>query len=75
MSTLSKLIICAVMLRGRHRGLPVALDRAIVFPTEFVQKASAKVREMKMAKHQAEATASAGGLKEKLPTVKEDATL
>jgi hypothetical protein len=75
MSTLSKLIICAVMLRGRHRGLPVALDRAIVFPTEFVQKASEKVREMKMAKHQAEAATSAGGLKEKLPTVKEDATL
>jgi Trk-type K+ transport system membrane component len=25
----SKLILCAVMLRGRHRGLPVALDRAV----------------------------------------------
>ena len=74
MSTLSKLIICAVMLRGRHRGLPVALDRAIVFPTEFVQKAGEKVREMKMAKNQAEA-ATAGGRKEKLPTVKENATL
>ncbi|KAI9442969.1 TrkH-domain-containing protein [Lactarius indigo] len=71
MSTLSKLIICAVMLRGRHRGLPVALDRAIVFPTEFVHKAGEKVREMKMAKRQAEA-AAAEGQKEKLPTVKED---
>jgi len=48
MSTFSKLVICVVMLRGRHRGLPVALDRAIVFPTEFVQKASEKVRKMKM---------------------------
>ncbi|KAG1824448.1 cation transport protein-domain-containing protein [Suillus subaureus] len=32
---LSKLILCLVMLRGRHRGLPVAIDRAVVFPSEF----------------------------------------
>ncbi|KAI0753123.1 cation transport protein-domain-containing protein [Daedaleopsis nitida] len=32
---LSKLIICAVMLRGRHRGLPVAIDRAVMLPIEF----------------------------------------
>ena len=32
---LSKLIICVVMLRGRHRGLPVALDRAIMLPREL----------------------------------------
>ncbi|OBT57870.1 hypothetical protein VE04_02203 [Pseudogymnoascus sp. 24MN13] len=31
--TCSKLILCAVMLRGRHRGLPVALDRAVRLPT------------------------------------------
>lgn len=31
-STCSKLILCAVMLRGRHRGLPVALDRAVKLP-------------------------------------------
>ncbi|KAG2055487.1 TrkH-domain-containing protein [Suillus hirtellus] len=29
---LSKLILCLVMLRGRHRGLPVAIDRAIMLP-------------------------------------------
>ncbi|KAG5770794.1 hypothetical protein H9Q72_002475 [Fusarium xylarioides] len=33
-STFSKLVICAMMIRGRHRGLPYALDRAIVLPTE-----------------------------------------
>lgn len=33
--TLSKLIMCAVMIRGRHRGLPVALDRAVMLPHEF----------------------------------------
>ncbi|KAH7102157.1 cation transport protein-domain-containing protein [Auriculariales sp. MPI-PUGE-AT-0066] len=32
---LSKLIICAVMIRGRHRGLPVAIDRAVMLPSEF----------------------------------------
>ncbi len=29
-----KLILCALMLRGRHRGLPVAIDKAIQFPGE-----------------------------------------
>ncbi|KAK1569915.1 cation transport protein-domain-containing protein [Colletotrichum navitas] len=28
----SKLILCLVMLRGRHRGLPVALDHAVRLP-------------------------------------------
>ncbi|GAB7353165.1 hypothetical protein MBLNU459_g3696t3 [Dothideomycetes sp. NU459] len=32
--TLSKLILCAVMLRGRHRGLPVAIDMAVLLPNE-----------------------------------------
>lgn len=39
---LSKLILCAVMLRGRHRGLPVALDRAVMLPHEFRQRAEEK---------------------------------
>ncbi|KAG8897090.1 low affinity potassium transporter [Tulasnella sp. 408] len=32
---LSKLIVCLVMLRGRHRDLPQAIDRAILLPHEF----------------------------------------
>lgn len=28
----SKVVLCAVMLRGRHRGLPVGVDRAVVLP-------------------------------------------
>lgn len=36
--TLSKLILCAVMIRGRHRGLPVALDRAVLLPHEFERR-------------------------------------
>ncbi|KAI0282873.1 cation transport protein-domain-containing protein [Russula aff. rugulosa BPL654] len=34
---LSKLIMCFVMLRGRHRGLPVAIDRAVLLPFEYQQ--------------------------------------
>lgn len=34
LSTLSKLVLCAVMIRGRHRGLPVAIDKAILLPGE-----------------------------------------
>ncbi|ETS86288.1 hypothetical protein PFICI_00116 [Pestalotiopsis fici W106-1] len=31
-TTFSKLVICAMMIRGRHRGLPYALDRAVMLP-------------------------------------------
>ncbi|KZO98890.1 hypothetical protein CALVIDRAFT_511724 [Calocera viscosa TUFC12733] len=37
-TALSKVVICLVMLRGRHRGLPVAIDRAVVLPWEFEHK-------------------------------------
>lgn len=33
--TLSKLVIIVVMIRGRHRGLPVAIDRAVMLPRDF----------------------------------------
>ncbi|KAJ7030061.1 cation transport protein-domain-containing protein [Mycena alexandri] len=35
---LSKLIVCLVMIRGRHRGLPVAIDRAVMLPMEFAAR-------------------------------------
>ncbi|KAI5921050.1 TrkH-domain-containing protein [Camillea tinctor] len=34
----SKLVLCAVMIRGRHRGLPVALDRAVQLPGEDMHR-------------------------------------
>lgn len=34
-SVISKLVVIAVMIRGRHRGLPVAIDRAIMLPGEL----------------------------------------
>jgi Trk-type K+ transport system membrane component len=44
---LSKLILCAVMLRGRHRGLPIAIDRAVLLPDErqdFAEEEDAAIR-------------------------------
>ncbi|CAO2647383.1 Nn.00g083050.m01.CDS01 [Neocucurbitaria sp. VM-36] len=35
---LSKLIIVAMQIRGRHRGLPYALDRAILLPSESLHQ-------------------------------------
>ncbi|BEI89225.1 uncharacterized protein CcaverHIS019_0205870 [Cutaneotrichosporon cavernicola] len=37
MRTLSKLVVIIVILRGRHRGLPVAIDRAVMLPKEMEQ--------------------------------------
>ncbi|RSM10102.1 hypothetical protein CEP52_003799 [Fusarium oligoseptatum] len=36
--TSSKLVLCLVMLRGRHRGLPVALDHAVRLPGEHLHR-------------------------------------
>ncbi|GAB7347101.1 hypothetical protein MBLNU459_g3229t2 [Dothideomycetes sp. NU459] len=44
-ATLSKLIIIAMMIRGRHRGLPYALDRAILLPSENLHKNEATTEE------------------------------
>lgn len=35
LKSLSKFIICLVMIRGRHRILPVAIDRAVMLPSEL----------------------------------------
>ncbi|CAG8082939.1 unnamed protein product [Penicillium salamii] len=34
----SKLVVCVMMIRGRHRGLPYKLDRAIVLPGERIEE-------------------------------------
>ncbi|KAG6843309.1 hypothetical protein H0H93_001455, partial [Arthromyces matolae] len=35
LKSLSKFILCLVMIRGRHRILPVAIDRAVMLPSEL----------------------------------------
>ena len=37
-TVISKLVIIAMMVRGRHRGLPYALDRAILLPSDSLHK-------------------------------------
>jgi hypothetical protein len=37
-NVVSKLVIIAMQIRGRHRGLPYQLDRAIILPSEQQQK-------------------------------------
>jgi hypothetical protein len=45
--TLSKLVIIAMEIRGRHRGLPYELDRAVLLPSESLQeKEAAEARKM-----------------------------
>ncbi|EFR01285.1 high-affinity potassium transporter [Nannizzia gypsea CBS 118893] len=39
--TLSKLVIIAMEIRGRHRGLPYALDRAVLLPSEALHRKEA----------------------------------
>ncbi|MCJ1480568.1 hypothetical protein MMC06_000723 [Schaereria dolodes] len=45
---LSKLILCAVMIRGRHRGLPVAIDRAVLLPGEHLGAAEEEDAQIKL---------------------------
>jgi hypothetical protein len=37
-NVISKLVIIAMQIRGRHRGLPYALDRAILLPSESLHE-------------------------------------
>ena len=41
-ATLSKLVIIAMQIRGRHRGLPYELDRAILLPSESLHEKERK---------------------------------
>lgn len=46
---LSKVIVCLVMIRGRQRGLPVAIDRAVMLPREFQRELSKELKKFEMA--------------------------
>ncbi|KAF7351098.1 Potassium transport protein [Mycena sanguinolenta] len=67
LAPLSKLIVCLVMIRGRHRGLPVAIDRAVMLPMEFAppsdsdaQKPTAVEEDNAISNGQAPGKASSG---------------
>lgn len=48
---LSKLVLVAVMLRGRHRGLPVAIDHAVQLPGAQLTETEEEDGRMRMASH------------------------
>ncbi|KAI1110015.1 cation transport protein-domain-containing protein [Nemania sp. NC0429] len=51
-SVLGKLIIIAMMIRGRHRGLPYGLDRAILLPSEDLNRKEAEDAELRLQRRQ-----------------------
>ena len=58
--TLSKLILCAVMLRGRHRGLPVAIDKAVLLPGEAQGRAEEEDGRIRIARTMTRAMGEGG---------------
>ena len=57
--TLSKLIIIAMQIRGRHRGLPYELDRAILLPSESLHEKEAREGQRLMNRRRSSAAYSA----------------
>ena len=49
-TTLSKLVIIAMLVRGRCRGLPYSLDRAIILPSERLERID-HIEDMKLRKN------------------------
>ncbi|KAI9704065.1 MAG: hypothetical protein M1820_005687 [Bogoriella megaspora] len=45
---LSKVILCFVMIRGRHRGLPVAIDKAVLLPGEHSDREEEEDAQIRM---------------------------
>ena len=58
--TLSKLILCVVMLRGRHRGLPVAIDKAVLLPGEATAVAEEEDGRIRLARTRSMGTPAGG---------------
>jgi Trk-type K+ transport system membrane component len=67
--TLSKLIIIAMQIRGRHRGLPYALDRAILLPSESLHQ-----KENEDATRRARRASNAGDLSEGIEALQRQGT-
>ena len=47
-NVVSKLVIIAMQIRGRHRGLPYALDRAVLLPSDALNRHEAEESERRM---------------------------
>ncbi|KAI8060954.1 cation transport protein-domain-containing protein [Gongronella butleri] len=44
--TASKLVLIILMFRGRHRGLPAAIDRAVLLPSEQLEQSDAQEQQL-----------------------------
>ncbi|EAQ89096.1 hypothetical protein CHGG_05715 [Chaetomium globosum CBS 148.51] len=60
-SVVGKLVIIAMMVRGRHRDLPYGLDRAILLPSEALNAREAADADARMARIQSHASVATGG--------------
>ncbi|KAI1426730.1 cation transport protein-domain-containing protein [Xylaria sp. FL1777] len=58
-SVLGKLVIIAMMIRGRHRGLPYGLDRAVLLPSENLNRKEAQDIEQRLQRRQSAMSATA----------------
>ncbi|EFW22727.1 potassium ion transporter [Coccidioides posadasii str. Silveira] len=57
---ISKLVIIAMMIRGRHRGLPYQLDRAILLPSEALHEKELRDATMRVRRRGSTISAMAG---------------
>lgn len=60
-SIISKLVIIAMQIRGRHRGLPYALDKAILLPSEGLQKKEEDDATQRIARRNSMTSQAGGG--------------
>ncbi|KAF2965198.1 hypothetical protein GQX73_g8377 [Xylaria multiplex] len=51
-SVIGKLVIIAMMIRGRHRGLPYGLDRAVLLPGDSLNRKEAEDVELRLQRRQ-----------------------
>ena len=60
-SVIGKLVIIAMQIRGRHRGLPYGLDRAILLPSESLHAAEAEESESRLARRESQLSVTTTG--------------
>lgn len=62
-SVVGKLTLIAMMVRGRHRGLPYGLDRAILLPSEALHSKEAADAEARMARQMSHVSNATSGMR------------
>jgi len=58
---IGKLVIIAMEIRGRHRGLPYELDRAILLPSESLQQKEAQDAQLRALRRRGSSFTQVGG--------------